>query len=33
MSEARLTVTCAATQPFNCVMSLKAGSTFLRNLV
>ena len=33
MSAARLTVTCAATQPFNCVMSLKAGSTFLRNLV
>ncbi len=33
MSEARLTVTSAATQPFNCVIALKAGSTFLRNLV
>ncbi len=33
MSEARLTVTSARTQPFNCVISLKAGSTFLRNLV
>ena len=33
MSEARLSVTTAASQPFNCVISLKAGSTFLRNLV
>ena len=33
MTEERLTVTTASTQPFNCVISLKAGSTFLRNLV
>jgi len=33
MSEARLTVTSAATQPFNCVISLKVGSTYLRNLI
>ena len=33
MREARLTVTSARTQPFNCVIPLKAGSTFLRNLI
>jgi hypothetical protein len=33
MSAARLTVTSSATKPLNCVMSLKAGSTFLRNLI
>ncbi len=33
MSEARLTVTSARTQPLNCVIPLKSGSTFLRNLI
>jgi len=33
MSEARLTVTSARTQPLNCIVPLKAGSTFLRNLI
>lgn len=33
MTDGRLTVTSAETQPFNCLISLKVGSTFLRNLV
>lgn len=33
MSEPRLSVTSAQNQPFNCLLSLKVGSTFLRNLV
>jgi hypothetical protein len=33
MSEARLTLTSAQSQPFNCLISLKVGSTFLRNLI
>ena len=33
MSEARITLTSAQSQPFNCMISLKVGSTFLRNLI
>ncbi len=33
MSEARLFVTSARQQPLNCLLSLKVGSTFLRNLI
>ncbi|MCF6273600.1 MAG: sulfotransferase family protein [Rhodobacteraceae bacterium] len=33
MSEARLNVTSARHQPLNCLLSLKVGSTFLRNLI
>lgn len=33
MNEPRLSVTSAQSQPLNCLLSLKVGSTFLRNLV
>ena len=33
MSAARLRVTTAQSQPLNCLISLKVGSTFLRNLI
>jgi len=33
MTAPRLSVTSARNRPFNCVLSLKAGSTFLRNLI
>lgn len=33
MSAARLKVTSAQSQPLNCLISLKVGSTFLRNLI
>jgi len=33
MSGPRLRVTSAQSQPFNCLISLKVGSTFLRNLI
>ena len=33
MIEPRLTITAAASQPLNCLITLKVGSTFLRNLV
>ncbi len=33
MTEPRLSVISARNQPFNCLISLKVGSTFLRNLI